>query len=61
MPDKSNVPASFPAVTARLAIWLVPTPEALICKASPDTSIDESSTATFKVLPVFVKAVPAVI
>ena len=71
LPDKSKVVANLPAVTARLlilpvvtprsAIWLVPTPEALICKASPDTSIVESSTSTVKVLPLLLKAAPAVI
>ena len=67
--DKSKVVANLPAVTALLAIllsvtavsanWLVPIPEALTCKASPDTSIVVLSTATSKVLPVFVKASPA--
>jgi len=51
--------AILPAVTAVSANWLVPIPEALTCKASPDTSIVVSSTATSKVLPVFVKASPA--
>ena len=69
--DKSKVVANLPAVTAlsailpvvtpRSASWLVPTPEALILKASPDTSIVVSSTSTSKVLPVFDKAAPALI
>ena len=48
-------------VTASLANSLAPTPNALILKASEETSIVVSSTATSKVLPVFVKAAPALI
>jgi hypothetical protein len=59
LPDKSKVVANLPAVTAVSANWFVPIPEALTCKASPDTSIVLSSTSTSKVLPVFDKAAPA--
>jgi len=48
-------------VTASVANSLAAIPEALTLKASEETSIVVPSTATSKVLPVFVKALPALI
>ena len=55
---RSNI---LTVVTASLANSLAPIPEALTLKASEETSIVLLSTATSKVLPVFVKALPALI
>ena len=55
---RSNI---LTVVTASLANSLAPIPEALTLKESEETSIVELSTATSKVLPVFVKALPALI